>query len=85
MRFNLSVTSASDYDSPEYFTAERSFNTEYLSDALEHVELFLRSAGFSFGHLEIVNEDDLNPDALVERLDSEDAEAQDRYSTSTRW
>lgn len=64
MRFTLSVNSGGDYDSNDYFTAERSFNTEYLGDALTHVELFLRSAGFEFGRLEIVNEDDLNPDML---------------------
>jgi len=85
MRFTLSVNSGGDYDSNDYFTAERTFNTEYLGDALEHVELFLRSAGFSFGRLEIVNEDDLNPDVLADRLDSEDTEAEDRYSQSTRY
>ena len=85
MRFNLSVNSGGDYDSDEYFTSERTFNTEYLSDALTHVEAFLRSAGFEFGHLQIVNEDDLNPDALQARLDSEEAEAENRYSQSTRW
>lgn len=85
MRFTLSVASAADYDSPEYFTAERTFNTEYLGDAVDNIELFLRSVGFNFGHLEVVNEDDLNPDVLAERLDSEEAEAEDRYSSSTRW
>jgi hypothetical protein len=85
MRFTLSVNSGGDYDSNEYFTAERSFNTEYLGDALEHVELFLRSAGFSFGRLEIINEDELNPDAIAARLDSEESAAQDRYSASTRY
>jgi hypothetical protein len=64
MRFTLSVNSGGDYDSNDYFTAERSFNTEYLGDALEHVELFLRSAGFSFNRLEIVNE--IEVDATVD-------------------
>jgi hypothetical protein len=85
MRFTLSVNSGGDYDSNDYFTAERTFNTEYLGDALEHVELFLRSAGFEFGHLEIINEDEFNPDVLADSLDSEDAEAEDRYSQSTRY
>ena len=64
MRFTLSVNSGADYDSNEYFTTECSFNTEYLGEAVEKIELFLRGAGFSFGHLEVVNEDDLNPDML---------------------
>lgn len=85
MRFNLSVNSGGDYDSDEYFTAERSFNTEYLSDALTHVEAFLRSAGFEFGHLQIINEDEFNPDAIADSLDSDDSAAQDRYSASTRY
>jgi hypothetical protein len=85
MRFTLSVNSGGDYDSDEYFTAERTFNSEYLSDALTHVESFLKSAGFEFGHLEIVNEDEFNPDVLADSLDSEDAEAEDRYSQSTRY
>jgi hypothetical protein len=85
MRFTLSVNSGGDYDSEDYFTAERTFNSEYLGDAIEHVEAFLRSAGFDFGHLEIVNEDELNPDVLQARLDSEDAEAEDRYSANARW
>lgn len=84
MRFTLSVNSNADYDSSDYFTTERCFNTEYLFDALAHVEAFLKSAGFQFDRLEIVNEDDLNPDVLAARLDSEDSEAQARYSDSAR-
>jgi len=71
MRFTLSVNSGGDYDSDEYFTAERTFNSEYLSDALIHVESFLKSAGFEFGHLEIVNEDHLNPDMLHSMADED--------------
>lgn len=58
MRFTLSVNSAADYDSNDYFTAERTFNTEYLVDAVEHVEAFLRSAGFDFGRLLIDDQDE---------------------------
>jgi hypothetical protein len=85
MRFTISVNSGADYDSNEYFTTECNFNTEYLGEAVEKIELFLRGAGFNFGRLEVVNEDDLNPDVLATRLDSEDAEAEDRYSASTRY
>lgn len=60
MRFTLSLNSGADYDSEDYFTAERTFNAELLSDVIEHMEFFLRSAGFNFGHLEIVNEDTLD-------------------------
>ena len=58
MRFTLSVNSGADYDSDEYFTTERSFNTDHLIDALEHVEAFLKSAGFNFEYLEAVVEDE---------------------------
>ena len=64
MRFTLSVNSKADYDSEDYFTAERTFNTEYLGDAVEHIEAFLRSAGFSFGRLEVINKNEFNPDML---------------------
>ncbi len=63
MRFTLTVNSGADYDSDEYFTAERSFNTDHLIDALEHVETFLKSAGFEFSHLEAVVEDEDASDA----------------------
>jgi len=76
MRFTISVNSGADYDSNDYFTTECNFNTEYLGEAVEKIELFLRGAGFNFGHLEVVNEDDLNPDVLAARLDSEDSEAE---------
>ncbi len=65
MRFNISATSNAEYDSEDYFTAERQFNTESLGVALENLELFLRSVGFHFGRLEVVNEDHLNPDELI--------------------
>jgi hypothetical protein len=71
MRFTLSVNSGGDYDSDDYFTAERTFNSEYLGDTVEHIETFLRSAGFDFGHLEVINKDELNPDMLT---------AQDRFN-----
>ena len=61
MRFTLTVNSGADYDSDEYFTTERSFNTDYLIDALEHVEAFLKSAGFEFSYLEaVVDDEDLD-------------------------
>jgi enamine deaminase RidA (YjgF/YER057c/UK114 family) len=63
MRFTLTVTSRADYDSDEYFTAERSFNTDHLFDALEHVEAFLKSAGFEFSYLEaVVDEEAVSDD-----------------------
>ena len=58
MRFTLTVNSGADYDSDEYFTAERSFNTDHLIDALEHVEAFLKSAGFEFSYLEAAEASD---------------------------
>lgn len=70
MRFTLSINSGADYDSEDYFTTERVFNAEHLNDVLEHVEFFLRSAGFSFGALEIVNEDDL--DEEIEEMEHYD-------------
>jgi hypothetical protein len=71
MRFTLSVNSGGDYDSDGYFTAERTFNSEYLGDTVEHLENFLRSAGYSFGRLEVVNEDHLNPDMLRTMADED--------------
>ena len=73
MRFTLSVNSGADYDSDEYFTTERSFNTDYLIDALENIEAFLKSAGFEFSYLEAVVDDEELSD------DIKDAEA---YNTS---
>lgn len=64
MRFTLSLNSGADYDSEDYFSAERVFNAELLADVVEHLEFFLRNAGFSFGHLEIVNEDTLDDEML---------------------
>lgn len=73
MRFTLSVTSSAEYDSPEYFTAERTFNTEFLDVAVENIELFLRSAGFYFDRLEAINdvefESDENDPAISEAED----------------
>jgi len=71
MRFTLSVNSKADYDSEDYFTTERTFNSEYLGDTIEHIENFLRSVGYSFGHLEVVNEDHLNPDMLRNMADED--------------
>lgn len=66
MRYTFTANSGADYDSDEYFTTERNFNTEFLTDAVSNFEAFLRSVGFDFGRLEIVNRDDLNPDVLRE-------------------
>lgn len=67
MRFTLTVNSGTEcYDSNEYFTTERSFNADYLIDALEHVEAFLKSAGFEFEQLEAVVEDDEDLDEEIE-------------------
>lgn len=71
MRFTLSVTSSADYDSPEYFTAERTFNTDFLDEAIDNIELFLRSAGFYFDRIEAVNDDE-------EDLSLDEAEAYNR-------
>jgi hypothetical protein len=64
MRFTLSVNSGAEYDSDEYFTTERSFNTDYLIDALENIEAFLKSAGFEFSYLEAVVEDEEASDGI---------------------
>ena len=72
MRFTVSVTSSADYDSEGYFTAERTFNTDYLPDAVEHLDAFLKSAGFIFDRLEAV--DDLDCDLT---LDEEINDAED--------
>jgi len=74
MRFTLTVNSGAEYDSNEYFTTERSFNADYLIDALEHIEAFLKSAGFEFEQLEAVVEDD---EDLDEDLDEEVEAAED--------
>jgi hypothetical protein len=73
MRFTLTVNSRAEYDSNEYFTTERSFNTNHLIDALEHIEAFLKSVGFEFEQLEAVVEDD-------EDLDEEIVDAEDYNS-----
>ena len=54
MQFEISGTFG-EYSDDDYYTTRRDFKAETLGEAIEHIETFLRSMGFSFDKIEVHN------------------------------
>jgi hypothetical protein len=55
MQFDMTGTHG-EYNDSDYFNARREFKVETLGEAVGHIEMFLKSLGYNFDHLEVRND-----------------------------